>query len=85
VDLSYAWEVTVDDVLLGLRRQGINVTWEQAEKIHDMIDLDHIADAALNGNDIDEQTDCATEEFYNQIFEDGQLKPEFREVLGLEG
>lgn len=79
--MSFAWEVTVDDVLFGLRRQGIHATWEQAEKIHDMLDLDDIADAALNGDDMDEQTECAHQEFYDQIFSEGKLKPEFAEVL----
>jgi hypothetical protein len=83
VDLSFAWEVTVDDVLIGLERKRINVTWEQADKIHDMIDLDEMEEAALRGDDMDEQTELALEEFYNQIFEDGQLKPEIRAVLGL--
>ncbi len=82
MDLSYAWEVTVDDVLIGLERKGFLVTWEQADKIHDMIDLVEMEEAALRGDDMDEQTEYAQEEFYNQILDvEGNLKPEFKRVL----
>jgi hypothetical protein len=67
--MSNAWEITTDDVLNVAHEMGMKLTTEETEKIYN--DLDHflIEEAALNGKDLEEQTDYAYEEIKRQITE----------------
>jgi hypothetical protein len=76
--LNYAWEVTVDDVFYAINANDIKISWENANKIHDMLDHDEVVAAALYGEDMDDQAAYASDEIRNQVFdESGNLRTEF--------
>jgi hypothetical protein len=67
--MSIAFEVTLEDVQNEMETSfGENITDEMAEMILDnYIDCDDVVTAALNGNDLDEQTQFACAEIKLQI------------------
>lgn len=63
-----AFEVTPEDVVTVMKtRFGKDISYEEADKIHGMLDFDEIEAAALYYNDLDEQTNGAYDEIENQI------------------
>lgn len=75
--MSNAWETTTDDVLNVVHNMGKKLQDNEAEEILNNLDQFAIEDAALNGNDIETQTEYAYEEI------EKQLKAQFR--IGEEG
>lgn len=67
--MSNAWETTYDDVLNVAHRMGKKLTEDQTHTIHNELDHFKIEDAALNGNDMDTQTEYAYEEIERQMKE----------------
>ncbi len=74
--MSNAWETTLDDVENVLTQKFGGGFMESTGQIHEDLDHSKIEDAALHGNDMDEQTGYAHEEIEKQIREmigDGRL------------
>lgn len=67
--MSNAWETTTDDVLNVAHEMGMKLTTQEVEKIYNDLDHEIIEVAALNGKDLEEQTDYAYEEIKRQITE----------------
>lgn len=67
--MSNAWETTYDDVLNVAHRMGKKLSGDQTDTIYDNLDHFKIEDAALNGNDIQKQTEYAYEEIERQMKE----------------
>jgi membrane carboxypeptidase/penicillin-binding protein len=65
--LLMAWETTVEDVENVLRRMNEDIAL--APELHDKLDHEDIARAALNGDSIEEQAYYAYEEIRRQILE----------------
>lgn len=77
-----AYEVTVEDVENVLRSNSLAVantdgkSFEaMANELHGNLDFDLIEQAALAGDDLDEQTDYANDEIARQLREMGVLEP----------
>jgi len=77
-----AYEATVEDVENVLRSNSLAVantngkSFEtMANELHGDLDFDLIEQAALAGDDLDEQTDYANDEIARQLREMGVLKP----------
>jgi hypothetical protein len=69
--MSNAWETTTDDVRMALIRMGYvddQFSDDEIEDILDRLDTDAIERAALRGDEMSEQIDCANFEIENQIF-----------------
>jgi hypothetical protein len=64
----YAFEVTIDDILNVYQERGTKVSVSLAQAVMDDLDFDLIEEAALLGDDIEEQTDFAYEEIKRQLF-----------------
>jgi len=64
-----SWETTNDDLKTVLERHGIIVNKERLEEIGDLLNADDIAQAAICGDDIDEQTNYAYGEIESQLIE----------------
>ena len=74
--MNTAFEVTADDVLVVMANNLKPVTIEQAENLFDLhisLNADEIEDAALHGNDIDEQTSYAHDKIKEILTEAGVL------------
>jgi hypothetical protein len=54
--MSNAWEVTPEDVANVLRLHGITKDEKELSEIHGQLDMDEIEQAALAGDDMDQQT-----------------------------
>ena len=65
--MSSAWETTVEDVQNVLKKMGKTCTEEQADQIHSSLDHQEIERSALQGNDMETQTEYAYEEINRQI------------------
>lgn len=65
--MSWGWQTTDEDVREVLRLNGIDITYDDAEKL--LRKLDHVAieKAALRGEDMDEQTEAAAKEIWRQL------------------
>lgn len=68
--MSMAWEVTPDDVQQVLDKHGIN---RQAEEVYEFVDPNKVEDAALNGDDMDEQVQYALQNIEEQLMENGVI------------
>ena len=69
--MSNAWETTLDDVILALGGLDRKVSDEEASKILDSLDADAIEQAALCGDEMEQQTEYAYQEIRRQITEGG--------------
>ena len=68
--MSLAWETTVDDILNVFRKMGHEGTEEQARQILDnVIDFDRVEQAALCGDEMDDQVEYAYADIEEQIKE----------------
>lgn len=66
--LLQAWETTVEDVETVLKQMGLDEV--KAEEIHDQLDCEDVARAALDsGVEMEEQTEGAYAEIKRQINE----------------
>lgn len=79
---SMAYEVTEEDVENVLRRNSLRVSNTKgkpfeamASEIFEHLDVSLIEDAALKGDDLNEQTDYAYDEITRQLREQGVLEP----------
>ena len=68
--MSQAWEVTEEDVQTVLDKHGIQ---KQAEDVFDSVNPNIVEDAALNGDDMDEQVNYALQSIEEQLMEDGVI------------
>ena len=68
--MNTAFEVTVDDVENVLNKHNLG---HDAEEIHGSLDHDALEEAALWGDDMDEQTNYACQEIEKQLKEMGFL------------
>lgn len=68
--MNTAFEVTPDDVANVLNAHNID---KDADDIHGQLDHDALEEAALWGDDIDEQTNYACQEIEKQLKEMGIL------------
>ena len=66
--MSYAFEVTVDDVINVFIRNQRPVSDSVAMDILDDLVLELVEEAALQGEDLDEQTELAYQEIERQLF-----------------
>jgi hypothetical protein len=69
--MSNAWETTDEDIINVVRdiRMGKIASEPAVKRILENLDHDSIEKAALNGNDLDEQTRYAYEEIKKQLIE----------------
>lgn len=67
--MSNAWETTPDDILNVIHDMGKKAGPDKVHEILDNLDQFKIEDAALYGDDMDEQTNYAYEEIKKQITE----------------
>lgn len=67
--MSNAWETTYDDVLNVAHRMGKKLTGGQTHTIHNELNHYEIECAALQGNDMEEQTEAAYKEIERQMKE----------------
>ena len=68
--MSYAWEVTIEDIQLAVfNHKGRMLSEQQAEEIKSKLDLGAVEKAALRGDDIEEQTEYAAQEIWKQVKE----------------
>lgn len=65
--MSYAWEVTVEDVQNVFNSNGMHVTEQYAENVLNDLCLFRVAKAAMYGDDMDEQTKYAYAEIERQL------------------
>lgn len=70
---GYAFEVTAEDIFVVLTNAGIDKSYEDCMQLIDMIDEVDVEDAALHGDDLDEQTKYAHEEILRQLAEKGLI------------
>ena len=63
--MSNAWETTVDDVITVLEKMGENTS--KANEIFNDLDFDTIEEAALYGDEMDEQIEYAHKEIQEQV------------------
>ena len=70
-----AFGISSDDVIAVALRRGKPLNDEQAEAWFDDLDHDEIEGAALEGVDLDEQTDLAFDEIERQLVAQGKLAP----------
>ena len=71
---NYAFEVTPEDIITVCNELGTTIDEIKANSIISKLDMKKIVDAALFGDDIDEQTEYAHEEIKDQIKELELLK-----------
>ena len=67
--MSHAWETTAEDILNVFRKMGHEGSEKQAKNIHNKLDHDRIEQAALCGNETDEQVAYAYADIEEQIKE----------------
>ena len=70
--MSNAWETTSDDVLIVLEQNGVEVSvdveeWRLDEIVDFQLDHEAIEKAALNGDDMEQQTNYAHDEIKKQL------------------
>jgi hypothetical protein len=70
--MNTAFEVTVDDVENVLNKHKLELELD-ADTIHGELDHDALEEAALWGDDMDEQTNYACQEIEKQLKEMGYL------------
>lgn len=75
MSMSAAFEATADDVYVVLRNVGIDKTLDECGAILETIDLADVEQAALYGDDLDEQTDFAHQEIHHQLTMSGLIAP----------
>ena len=66
--MNYAFEVTVQDIINIYKQRGTTVSPTIAEAVFDDLEMELIEEAALQGEDLDEQTELAYEEIKRQLF-----------------
>lgn len=71
--MSNAWETTTDDILNVIHELGKKSDTDKVEEIYNELDLYIIEDAALQGNDIEEQTNYAYDEIKRQIVDNNLI------------
>jgi hypothetical protein len=71
--MSFAWEVTDDDIAVVLKRHGVcdPGTADRARELCRDVEADRIEKAVLAYNDFDEQVSSALDEIENILFEEG--------------
>jgi hypothetical protein len=67
--MSLAWETTNEDVATVLRVHNVNLRQNKLEEVSTNLDFDAIEQAALAGDEIDEQTNYAYQEIEDQLIE----------------
>lgn len=72
--MSMAFGISSDDVLVVAARRGTPITDEEAERWFEELDASLVEDAALYGNDMDEQTNYALDEIERQLVNLGYLQ-----------
>ena len=72
--MSMAFGIGSDDVIAVALRRGQPLSDEQAEAWFDDLDQEAVEEAALEGSDLDEQTDLAFDEIERQLVSQGKLK-----------
>lgn len=65
--MSMAFEITQEDVENVLQQHGVAFTEQEAQELFDELDHGSVEQAALYGNDMDEQTNYAYVEIWNQL------------------
>lgn len=71
--MSFAWEVSDEDVAIVLKRHGVydSKTADRARDLCREVEADRIEKAALAYNDFDEQVSSALDEIENILIEEG--------------
>lgn len=69
IDFTSAFEITVEDVILVCSENGKEVSYEEAEPLYGLLDLVKVTEAALHGDEMEQQTDYAYEEIKRQLKE----------------
>lgn len=69
-----AFEVTADDVFVVLSAAGVDTTLDACESVIDTLDLADVEQAALYGDDLDEQTEFAHQEIRDQLVHRGLIE-----------
>lgn len=72
--MSFAFQITEDDIVTVASRMELSVDEDQAAEILALLDLDAVEDAALAGTEMEEQVGYAYEEIERQLKEDETLK-----------
>lgn len=65
--MGMAFGISSDDVLAVALKRGVKMTDAQAEKWFDQLDADEVEEAALHGDDMDEQTEYAYQNIDEQL------------------
>lgn len=71
--MSYAFEVTIDDIQIVFAKHNILLSDQEASEVLDALDLDAVESAALIYDDMNDQTDAAHREIEKQAKTDGYL------------
>ena len=69
IKFTSAFEISVEDVMQVCSEHGREVTYEEAEKLYDGLDRVKITEAALHGDEMEQQTDYAYDEIGCQLRE----------------
>ena len=71
--MSLAWEVSSEDIVNVMTDHGVQIELDdpRLENIISSLDHNKIEQAALFGDDIDEQTEFANENIKEQLLENG--------------
>jgi len=65
--MSNAWETTTEDVQNVLSQMGKSASEQEVEQIHNSLDMDEVERSALEGGDMEQQTEYAYTEIRRQI------------------
>ena len=68
-----AWQTTTDDIANVLRAWGIEKIEGELERLSDRLDHNEVENAALNGDEMDEQTNYTYGEIELQLVQMGIL------------
>lgn len=71
--MSLAWEVTEEDVVAVLKRNGVRKSRGEITKIHDNLDHDKVEAVVLRSTDFDEQCEDSLDEIERQLKESGVI------------
>lgn len=71
--MSMAWEVTVEDIEIVLRRNNNTKTQKEIFEIYDKIDCDDVESVVLDYTDFDDQVNAALNEIERQMKENEDI------------
>lgn len=68
--MSFAFEITTDDVITAVQRLGVNISEEKAQDLLLELDLNSVEQAALSELEMDDQIEAAYKEIAAQLHDE---------------